>query len=423
MRTLILFLFVNLAFLAKSQQVEISFYFDFGQSKLNEKEQVRFDSFFEENKFFDIRSLELVGHSDLIGSSEANLTLSLDRCRYIEALLKSKYGDDLRTELIPKGEMEASGLQDTLRAKNRRVTISFWNETPPIARVEPKPQKPPCGGTWDHSCPDTTIIMSSSLTLKMNVCDYHKNKACLNFKDYTKIDHIREANLITETTDHQQLNSAGMFGFETCDGKPLPNPIKMLIPITPCNDLPEMEAYRINNGRWEKDTTKVERVEINGVAYYEMQVRAPGIHNCDAPRGGESGKPPQHVFKAKSKCRIIQMHVSGACPMYTQVIYPNRTENVNAYGKAVRKVKWRSCGSQSPDVKITVINSAGDTLIADYRSVRKYEAKTTRRKCKTNGGNSKEERRANTIFARRHKVEPEDFRMLRSTATITRSIQ
>lgn len=423
MRYLFLFFFVNAILHAKSQQVEVSFYFDFGQSKLSENELERFDSFFKENKFFDLYGIEIIGHADLIGSSDANLALSLERCRFVERLLKGKYGDDLRLELIPKGEQESTGFQDTIRAKDRRVTISFWHQAPPIAKVEPDPQKPPCGGTWDHSCPDTTIIMSTSLTLKMNVCDYRKNKACLNLKDYTKIKNIREANLITETTDRQQLNSAGMFGFETCDGKPLPHPIRMLIPITPCNDLPGMEAYRMMNGRWEKDTSKVKRVEINGVAYYEMQVREPGIHNCDAPKGGGTGKPPQHVFKAKKKYRIIQLHVSGACPMYTQVIYPKRTRNINAYGKQIKKVKWRTCGSQTPDVKITVINTLGDTLIADYRSVRQYEANTTLRKCKTNGGSSKEERRANTIFARRHKVEPEDFRVLRSSSTITRSIQ
>jgi outer membrane protein OmpA-like peptidoglycan-associated protein len=73
--------------------------------------------------------ISIEGHTDNIGSSEMNYSLSTQRAQYVQAYLISKGLDPARITATGKGTEEPIGSNDTEegRAKNRRVTITVVN--------------------------------------------------------------------------------------------------------------------------------------------------------------------------------------------------------------------------------------------------------------------------------------------------------
>ncbi|MBN2519979.1 MAG: OmpA family protein [Bacteroidales bacterium] len=101
-------------------------FFDFGKATLKEESKNSLD------KLYDIMNrseivIELGGHTDNVGSDEANLQLSQDRVNSVRQYLIEKGISELRIAAVGYGEQYpiASNETDEGRAKNRRVEVQI----------------------------------------------------------------------------------------------------------------------------------------------------------------------------------------------------------------------------------------------------------------------------------------------------------
>lgn len=106
------------------KKIEKIFYFDFNSSAIlvaHEAEAREIARFLQDGTN---SSIELSGHTDSVGSSEYNRTLSLKRARAIAELLTQRTGikaADISTEALGENRPKAEGRGISARAENRRV--------------------------------------------------------------------------------------------------------------------------------------------------------------------------------------------------------------------------------------------------------------------------------------------------------------
>ncbi|MCB9246680.1 MAG: OmpA family protein [Flavobacteriales bacterium] len=101
-------------------------FFDLGKATLREESKVELDKLYEIMKNSDI-VIELGGHTDSIGSDEANLKLSQDRVNSVKSYLTGKGIPDKRMNAVGYGEREpvASNSTEQGRQLNRRVEVKI----------------------------------------------------------------------------------------------------------------------------------------------------------------------------------------------------------------------------------------------------------------------------------------------------------
>ncbi|MBI3234789.1 MAG: OmpA family protein, partial [Bacteroidetes bacterium] len=115
---------------AKFELKNISF--DFGKATLKEESKIELDKLVDIMNRSDI-VIELGGHTDNVGSDEANLKLSQERVTSVKTYLESKKVDANRITAVGYGEAQpiASNDNDEGRSKNRRVEVK-------ITEIKPK---------------------------------------------------------------------------------------------------------------------------------------------------------------------------------------------------------------------------------------------------------------------------------------------
>ncbi|MBS7565240.1 OmpA family protein [Mucilaginibacter sp. Bleaf8] len=101
--------------------------FEFGKADIKERSLSSLDRVADilVNKNF---SLKLAGHTDNVGSADANLKLSKDRAESVKAYLVSKGANPSRIEAVGYGKTQpiASNKTDAGRQKNRRVEFTLF---------------------------------------------------------------------------------------------------------------------------------------------------------------------------------------------------------------------------------------------------------------------------------------------------------
>lgn len=97
-------------------------FFDFGKASIKSESKVELDKLVDIMKRSRI-VIELGGHSDSIGSDEANLKLSQERVNSVKSYLEEKGIDAVRISAVGYGETQpiATNKTEDGRAKNRRV--------------------------------------------------------------------------------------------------------------------------------------------------------------------------------------------------------------------------------------------------------------------------------------------------------------
>ena len=70
----------------------------------------------------------MIGHTDTVGSKQANQALSLDRANSIKNLLESMGHAQLNIDTIGRGELEliVPTPDETAEPQNRRVELVVW---------------------------------------------------------------------------------------------------------------------------------------------------------------------------------------------------------------------------------------------------------------------------------------------------------
>lgn len=114
--------------LANNQEVNLyGLYFDFGSATLRAESQPTIDQLVDYlNKFPEVR-LKLEGHTDQIGSAEANKKLSEARAKAVVERLKQLgvQGSRMQYEGLGASKPIADNATEVGRSKNRRVSVSI----------------------------------------------------------------------------------------------------------------------------------------------------------------------------------------------------------------------------------------------------------------------------------------------------------
>ena len=87
---------------------------------------LEFAKFLEANPAYN---LEIIGHTDNVGTNEYNNVLSLNRAKEVETMLLSENIDASRIKVLGKGEGEPVATNETTegRAINRRIEVKLFN--------------------------------------------------------------------------------------------------------------------------------------------------------------------------------------------------------------------------------------------------------------------------------------------------------
>jgi peptidoglycan-associated lipoprotein len=99
-------------------------YFDFNENVLSTEATAAIDRNAECVKKNGSRALSLTGHTDPRGTEEYNLALSDRRAQAVRDRLQRVGATPGSVRLVPKGEIDATGTEETGWAKDRRVDFS-----------------------------------------------------------------------------------------------------------------------------------------------------------------------------------------------------------------------------------------------------------------------------------------------------------
>ncbi len=99
-------------------------YFDFNENVLSTEATTAIDRNAECVKKQGNVSISLTGHSDPRGTEEYNLALSDRRAQAVRDRLSRIGANPASVRLVPKGELEASGTEESGWAKDRRVDFA-----------------------------------------------------------------------------------------------------------------------------------------------------------------------------------------------------------------------------------------------------------------------------------------------------------
>lgn len=108
-------------------QLQKNIYFDFDEAVLSETGKDSLEILFSELNPAQIERIELVGHTDAVGTAAYNQTLSEKRVQQVAIYLKDK-GLNVQVITSAKGESQpvATNTSEAAQAKNRRVEITIF---------------------------------------------------------------------------------------------------------------------------------------------------------------------------------------------------------------------------------------------------------------------------------------------------------
>lgn len=126
-------------------QVTYEAYFPFDRYELEEDEQLRFSRFLAELNLNDFREVEVVGHTDSVGTDDYNVTLSRNRSEKIKLLLLRRGFNSVSLRTAYFGESRPKYQQRGELDLDRRVEVIFHSVNTPgtdLGRLGEKENEP-----------------------------------------------------------------------------------------------------------------------------------------------------------------------------------------------------------------------------------------------------------------------------------------
>lgn len=332
-------------------------YFDFDESVLLDTEKTKL------NEVLDLYAgriaiIELIGHTDSVGSYTYNLQLSEKRVRSVEAYLLQNNLSTSQIRTDYSGETSPLQVNETEegRQKNRRVELVMYLEKEIEVYVEeaapPEIVQPPKiveeiieYEPYEEEIEEDTIalekpdpVVRRDTVLEINgaqvliaVEDYEEFKDCMKIIPILDGEDALEAGLTTVTVDNELLISGGMIKIvldKSCSEAPkcFKPPLKVRFPIIsrteckpPCTP---RNIYRSSGSRWERVKGKRgKKVKTDDESFYEIEIECPaGGTNLDC----KSPKYREIKIKVPRKYVIQKLNVISNCPITNYAFEPKK---------------------------------------------------------------------------------------------------
>lgn len=342
----------------------VKVYFDSDKSEVKEEFISAIQEMKDRYRHDSIKMILLQGHTDSRASDIYNLDLSKRRVDAVQEALKPLGLYDLVVKKDYMGENLpiANNSSKEGRKLNRRVDVIFTVE--PTTEELPAPELLPV-----DTCTYDTIIYRDGIRFTMNICDYYREKECLNVVSYTSAQEMYEAGLNTVTSNGRPLISAGMLKIDKCTDACFT--VEMPIPINPCADALGMSLWNMTpNGGWSELDQEIERIKQNDSLFYQFQVCESGIVNCDKLLDSL----PKYTLVAKGGLRFLSATISFEAPLYSST--------VDSYQAFKRTKIPAPCPCAAAYLSAIVIDKNGDTLRMALEPINQFKHRKWFRGCK-----------------------------------------
>lgn len=371
---LLLFLLAGSTTYTQIRQIKMSVYFDTDKYNLRKDARLTLDKLADSIKGLDVTKIIARGNTDNRADSLYNVTLSQNRTAAVSKYLTGKgLAEKLFTqEHFGENKPIAANADEKGMQNNRRVDVIVYYkvkkapELPKEVVKAPEPVKPVekqvVVKAPDPCAKDTVILLSNRTQVQMSMCLYQKRRDCLDIQSALTPDEAAAMNLTTRTTNGTPLASGGMISIVPkagCDGGCFDPPMKVRLPIRDRGCMPaapgmyDMET----NGRWKRTKEKLGIVTIDGVSYYEFEVRCPGKKNVDVP-SPTVGKTKVKAPRGKG---ILETTFSQDCP-FERYVYEGQKQKNGRYKRRLKVIDL-PCDMGGGDIYSLVVDKkTGDTL-------------------------------------------------------------
>jgi hypothetical protein len=404
-----LFVCIHLGLQAQTRNLKVSVYFNTDQATLRKDAKQTLDRLVDSLKGLEVKRIVTSGNTDSDADSAYNQALSERRTTaVINYLLSQKVAKELFVK-SSFGEQKPITTNDSEPGKqrNRRVDIVVVYVLPPKKTVVPvakidtvvqvvaqKRVESP-----DPCKKDTTIVLKSGIQLVFNRCEYLDKVACLEIQEIADPESAMNAGLSTDNSRVVSMASCGMIQFGTkagagagCDFDCFKTAVKVRFPVPdktcmPCASSRGPMLYDANNqGSWEASKENLKRVKIDGVEYYQYEMKCPfGKKNCDCV-------VPQKKIQIKTRARykIVSLQLSKDCPFTVSNF------QIKKHRKHVTKKRGVPCYMGDAQVHAVLVNRAGDTIRVEGITLKELQPRKFFPRCK-----SEEKEKWLLVFKRR----------------------
>ena len=371
-------------------------FFDFDKSELRVADRDSMLSITKGLVGSDSLSISLLGHTDSKGSDAYNLALSERRVKAVrEALADSAYDEYVEVEEYC-GEASPIGDNKTPEGRqlNRRVDVIF--DYYHFIDVQ-------------DSCDHDTTVSINGVQLTMNICDYEREKECLDVTTYYRPEDLAAAGLTTETADGEPLISGGMMEITKCSDAC----IQVRMPVRPagaCMANDGMSLWgRSENGGWSADDRDVETVQENDSLFFVFRSCRSEWLNCDKRTNINKEKPTTTVVSRKLK--MVSASIVYNDPLFAY--------SVDSEEPSERFDFYIPCPCDSALINVTAIDQQGDTQYIYLEPINNLKHRKWFRGCK-------EDIRKRFLFLKFHDksiyrkyiLKPDDFREMESVKAL-----
>ncbi|MFT5600928.1 MAG: hypothetical protein ACI9N1_001165 [Flavobacteriales bacterium] len=279
-----------LSFLAFGQQESLNILFEFDKKNIDKSSQDKINDFLTFNfEKCDNISIEIIGHTDSIGSVSYNYQLGLDRANEISSYIKSNFTKiKIKTSVSKSENIPVHKLSHF--KENRRVEIkSICDNIQSISEKEVTKSPTEINKSFEN---DTLITFENGTAMLINANTFYPNK--IKDVDFKMTEVFTKTSMIingmpTMTADGRCLESGGMiFSGASVNGSDVTpsDSITFRIPADQIDTTMQLWDVKVVNG----DTMWVEsELKLNFNAkggYYEFKAnRMPSI-NVDVPGAG-----------------------------------------------------------------------------------------------------------------------------------------
>jgi OmpA family len=397
--TLLLVFTISFGF-AQTLTTKTSIYFKSNKFDLQKSEKSSLDTLILFLSDKEIQNIFIQGNTDSDADSLYNIDLSQKRAltvrNYLEenAIATSLF----TTEYIGENNPIAPNSIDNGKRKNRRVDViinyRYKNIVEEPKKEEKKsPEKPTEVIKIIESTPiiidtcqaDTTIILPQGSSYTINICDYIKYKDSIKIIEFLSPESILNSDLLTITTNNEQLITSGMFDVKICDSCKLRQPLTFRVPIINNGEFIDNCGGNINyrkmslwksrnSGAW-GGSEKIEIVKSNDSLFYQFRINGSGKFNLDYKLDKSYFTNVKTKIKASGSIRLLKVRM-----FYQQSIYQKKLNNKNQIAQ-FQLPKCPSSGCNCIMIKAIGINENGDTLVSS-KCLNDYTKRIVFGKCK-----------------------------------------